>query len=119
MRISAYALAALLALGAPAMAQYLPAGTDSGATNQVSVTTSATLIAAQRTGGPRNGRVAITVTNTTGSDQLCVGFTSSVTKTTGECLPPVAGASITLNTTSAIYGVVPTTTQVVSFVETF
>jgi hypothetical protein len=114
----ALALAALLA-ASPTMAQYMGPGTDSGATGQVSVTTGATLIAAVRTGGPRVGRVAITITNNTGSDKLCIGFSNAVTALTGECLPPVAGASITLNTTSALYGIVPTTAQVVSFVETF
>jgi hypothetical protein len=108
-----------LAFAGPAKAQYAPIGADSGATGQVSVTTAATLIAAARTGGPRVGRVTLTITNTTGSDKLCIGFTNAVTTTTGECLPPIAGTSITLGTTSAIYGVVPTTAQIISFLELF
>jgi hypothetical protein len=118
-RFLGLALAALLA-ATPAMAQYLPVGTDSGATNQVTVNTGAAQsIVAARTGGPRTGRAAVTITNTTGTGQLCVGFTSAVTISTGECLPAVAGASITINTTAQIWGAVSVTGQVVSYLETF
>jgi hypothetical protein len=111
-----------LALAAPAQAQYAPIGADNGATGQVNVATTtspATLIAAARVGGPRVGRVNITIINKTGTDQLCIGFSNAVTATTGQCLPAIAGASITLSTTSAIYGVVPTTTQTVTYDELF
>jgi hypothetical protein len=115
-----FCLPLALLMVAPAKAQ-MAAGAANGATGQVTAGTGppATLIAAQRTGGPGQGRVSITITNKTGSDSLCVGFSSSVTPSTGECLPPIAGASITLNTTQAIYGVVPSSPQVVSFAETF
>jgi hypothetical protein len=113
--------AAVLALAftSPAKAQYAPIGADSGSTNQVSVGTTATLIVAARTGGPRVGRVVVVITNTTGSDKLCLGFTAAVTPTTGECLPPIAGSSITLSSSAAIYGIVPTTVQTVGFLELF
>jgi hypothetical protein len=104
---------------APALADSLPIGAANGATGQVSVGTAATLIAAARSGGVGVSRASITVTNTTGSDKLCIGFTNAVTATTGECLPPIAGVSITLATTAAIYGVVPITAQTVSFVELY
>jgi hypothetical protein len=118
-RLVSGALALALAVAGPAKAQYAGIGADSGATGQVGVQTTATQIVAARTGGPRVGRVAVTITNNTGSDRLCIGFTNAVTTTTGECLPPIAGTSITLPTTSAIYGVVPVTTQTVSFLELF
>ena len=118
MRWGLFALA-LLALASPAAAQYLPAGTDSGATNQVGVLVTATQIVPARTGGPRTGRVAITIINQTGTGQLCIGFTNAVTTSGAGCLPAVAGASITLNTTSAVWGIATVATQTVGFWETF
>jgi hypothetical protein len=118
MRVRLFALA-LLAFASPAAAQYLPVGTDSGATNQVAVTTSATAIVSSRVGAPRVGRVAITITNITGSGQLCIGFTNAVTTGTGLCLPAVAGAAVTLNTTAALWGIATVATQTISYAETF
>ena len=88
--------------------------------NVVSVGTGATLISAARTGVPGTGRVSITVVNTAQTVSLCIGPTSGVTTSNGMCLPAVAGASITLNTTSAIYGVWGDAgTHNVSFAETY
>jgi hypothetical protein len=116
----ALALALSLALaGGPARAQ-MPTGAASGATGQVSVGTgAATLIAASRSGGIGVSRASITIVNNTGSDKLCIGFSSAVTPTTGQCLAAIAGAAITLSTTSAIYGAVATTAQTVSFSELY
>jgi hypothetical protein len=96
-------------------------GATNLATGQATVTTAATLIGplGGRTGPPGTGRVAITIINNTGSDRLCIANSNTVSITTGQCLPAVAGASITLNTTSVIYGIVPATTQTVSFSETY
>lgn len=100
----------------------LPVGAAAFTPGQVGgsgVLTTATLIAAARTGAPGTGRVSITIINNTGSDQICLGG-ATVTAATGLCLPAIAGASMTLNTTAAIYGIAPTTAQAkVSFAETY
>jgi hypothetical protein len=89
------------------------------AENVVAVGTTSTLIAAARTGLPGTGRVSITIVNTAQATSLCVGNTG-VTTSNGMCLPAIAGASITLNTTAAIYGVWGDAgTHNVSFIETF
>jgi hypothetical protein len=89
------------------------------AENVVAVGTTSTLIAAARTGVPGTGRVSITIVNTAQATSLCVGNTG-VTTSNGMCLPAIAGASITLNTTAAIYGVWGDAgTHNVSFIETF
>jgi hypothetical protein len=95
-----------------------PVGAANFTPAQVSVLTTATLIAAARTGAPGTGRASITIINKTGTDFVCLGG-SGVTASTGLCLPEVAGASITLNTTSAIYGIVATTSQTVTEGETY
>jgi hypothetical protein len=87
-----------------------PEGTDNLATAQISVLNSATLIAAARA-----GRAAITILNT-GAVAVSIGNTA-VTVGGGMIIPP--GASLTLNTSAAIYGISATTGQLVSVVETF
>ena len=82
-------------------------------TGVLNVTTSATLIVAS-SGLPRT----VTVLNNTGTDMLCIGG-SGVTAGGAGCLPAIQGASITLTTSAAIYGVVPTTTQSVGWWSTF
>lgn len=101
------------------MIKLSPVGTSAFATNQVSVLTSATLIVAARTGAQGVGRKSVTVINKTGSDGVCIGNTGSLTTSTGACLPAVVGSSATLDTQAAIYGIVGTTTQIVSYVETY
>ena len=85
------------------------------ATAQAAPTTTATLIVAARTGAAGTGRVAATVFNS-GSTTIFLGA-SGVTTSTG--LPLLPGASLTLNTTAAIYGITSSGTGAVSAVETF
>lgn len=86
-------------------------GAPSIATGQVSVGTSSTLIAAART-----GRQAITVVSTTAL-VFYVGNTG-VTTATGQYVAAAAGASITINTSAAIYGVAAAPVTV-SYMEAF
>ncbi len=94
-----------------------PVGAASLATGQVSVAATATSIATARTGAPGTGRASITLVNTT-TTAIYIGG-SGVTTTTGQLLPGVVGASLTLNTTAAIYGIVATGTATVTELETF
>jgi hypothetical protein len=89
------------------------AGSASINTGQVPVTTGNTLIVAARA-----GRAAVTIRNLTGTGQISVGVTG-VGVTTSFVLLAVAGDSITIPTTAAVYGTVAATTQTVCFVETF
>lgn len=79
---------------------------------QVSVASTATLIAAQRT-----TRQLISIVNTT-TTAIYIGG-SGVTTTTGQLLPGVVGASITVPTTAALYGIVATGTATVTEAETY
>lgn len=94
-----------------------PVGTASFSPAQVSVGTGATLIAAARTGAVGTGRVSITVTNTSTTPVYLGG--SGVTTSTGQLLPGILGASVTINTTAAVYGIVGTGTETVTEFETF
>jgi hypothetical protein len=84
-------------------------------TAQVSVGATATQIVAARTGAPGTGRANITLTNT-GTATVFIGNSAAVTTATGAAL--VAGASLTLSTTAAIFGI-STATETVSALETF
>ena len=84
---------------------------------QVSVTSAATSIAAARTGVPGTGRVSVTITNTT-TTAIYIGG-SGVTTSTGALLPGIVGASLTLNTTAAVYGIVATGSATVTEIETY
>lgn len=95
-----------------------PIGGATLAVNQISVAATSTLIAAARTGNAGTGRVSITVTNT-GTTAVYIGPTTGVTTTTGTLLPGILGASLTLNTTSAVYGIAASGSQTVSYVETY
>lgn len=96
-------------------------GATVGAANftpaQVSVGATATVIAAARTGAAGTGRVSITITNTTTTAIYLGG--SGVTTSTGTMLPGVVGASVTINTTAAVYGIVATGTATVTEFETY
>jgi hypothetical protein len=61
------------------------------------------------------GRESVTIQNT-GTTAVYLG-NSSVTANTGILLPGVVGASVTLNTTDAIFGIAATGTQTVGVVE--
>lgn len=86
-------------------------GGDLLATGQVSVGTTATLVAAART-----GRQKITVS--VGAANTCAFGNSGVTLTTGFPLQPTAGASLTLDTAAATYAVCSATTTI-SYVEPY
>lgn len=82
------------------------------ATNQVSIGTSATLIAAARP-----GRTMITVVNTT-TTQIFLG-PSGLTTGNALPLPGVVGASVTLQFSGALYGIVASGTATVGEAEVY
>lgn len=82
------------------------------ATNQATIGSTATLIVTQR-----SGRDTVVVENT-GTTAVYLG-NSAVTVSNGLLLPGVVGASIALETTDAVYGIVASGTQVVCAVENF
>lgn len=86
-------------------------GAGALATGQVSVGTTSTLVAAART-----GRVRIIAS--VGAANTCAFGNPGVTLTTGFPLQPVAGASVTLQSTGPLYSACSATT-VVSFVEEY
>lgn len=86
-------------------------GTGSLATGQVSVTTASTQVVAARAG---RGKVTISV----GSANTCALGNTGVTTTTGFPLQPIAGASVTLDTSAAIFAICSATTTI-SFIEQF
>jgi hypothetical protein len=92
-----------------------PVGSNGLATSQASIGTSASQIVAARTGAAGTGRIAATLYNF-GSATVFYGL-SGVTATTGMPLP--VGASVTLNTTAAIYGIAASGTQTLGVTETF
>ena len=75
---------------------------------------SATLIVAARTGAPGTGRAAVTITCVAA---VAIGMTSGVTFAGNAQIP--AGASLTLNTTSAVYGIATGSSTVCNAWETF
>jgi hypothetical protein len=87
-------------------------GSASIATNQVSVTTAATLIAAAR-----SGRQSIVIT-LTAATVLYIGG-SGVTTANGLYVAGVVGQTITLDTAAAVYGIVGAGTLTVSYLENF
>lgn len=82
------------------------------ATAQATIGATATLIVAQR-----RGRDTVTIENH-GTTPVYIGR-SNVTTTTGILLPGVLGASISIETTDPIYGIVASGTQAVSCIENF
>ncbi len=82
--------------------------------NPVSVSTTATLVVAART-----GRSSITIENE-GTTPVYIGNSASVTPTTSRVLlPGSVGASITLNYTGAVYGITASGSQTVSEYELY
>jgi hypothetical protein len=92
-----------------------PVGSGGFATSQASIGTTAAQIVAARTGVAGTGRIAATLYNA-GSATVYFGA-SGVTTTTGMLLPP--GASATINTQAAIYGIAASGTQIIGVMETF
>jgi len=100
--------------GGTAGGNYLPPelGSGSFATGQVSITTSATQIVAARA-----GRRAVLVVQH-GTTVVSVGA-SGVTTSTGVRLPGTDGAALVVATSAALFGIVASGTQTVSFIELF
>lgn len=92
-------------------AQAADHGTTTIAVNQVTVASTATLVA-----NSRPLRHAITINNTSAST-VFVGDTSAVTATTGG--PVASGQALTLDTTDQIYAITATGTAAVGVIETF
>jgi hypothetical protein len=92
-----------------------PVGSAAFAASQASIGTAATQIVAARAGVAGTGRIAATLYNA-GSATVYFGA-SGVTTTTGMPLP--AGASATINTQAAIYGIAANGTQTIGVMETF
>ncbi len=92
-----------------------PVGAGGFATSQASVGTTAALIVAARTGVAGTGRICAVLYNG-GAATVYVGG-SGVTTSTGQIL--LAGASMTISTTAAIYGITASGTNVVGVTETF
>ncbi len=92
-----------------------PVGSGSIATSQAPIGTTAASIVAARTGAIGAGRIAATLYNA-GSATVYIGG-SDVTTSTGMPLP--AGASVTLDTTAAIYGIAASGTQTIGVTETY
>jgi len=65
----------------------------------------------------RSGRNSVTIENL-GTTDVFLG-PSGVSATSGHLLPGVKGATITIPTSAAIYGVAATGTQAISFMETY
>ena len=82
------------------------------ATSQATIATTATLIVAARA-----GRDTVIIENS-GTTAVYLG-NSAVTTSTGLLLPGVLGASVSIETTDAVYGRVASGTQVVTAIETF
>ena len=87
-------------------------------TNQATASQTASILVPARVGAPGTGRCSVTIVNETGTDKLILG-NSTVTAATGFVLPAVAGESITIDSTAAIWGLVPTTPQNVTWFETY
>jgi len=99
-----------------------PVGSGSINTGQATVGASATLIVASRignggngAGGAGTGRTAVTISNN-GTAVIFIG-PAGVTTATGMAI--YQNTSVTLNTTAAIYGVVASSTQPATYLETF
>lgn len=89
----------------------VPRGTGTLATGQVSVSTTSTQVVAARAN-------RATVTMSVGAANACAFGNTGVTTTTGFPLQPVAGATLSLDTSAAVFAVCSAATTI-SFVEQF
>ena len=108
MKTAALILAAALAFAAPAAAQQAP---SSIATKQVTVAATATLVV-----DVRRTRVSLSIENL-GTTQIFCGADATVTTSTGYAIAGVAGTTLTLPATAAVYCITSTGTQAVSVIE--
>jgi len=82
-------------------------------TGQAAVLNTATLIVAANA-----ARSGITITNITGTAPVYIIENTNGTTNTGHYLAGTAGASVSFSTTGAVYGIVSSTTQTVSYLQT-
>ena len=90
-------------------------GSASLAVAQVPITVAAQIVSA-RTGAAGVGRISVTLFNT-GASTVFYGPAVSVSVSNGAFLP--AGASVTLDTAAAVYGVSASGSNIISVTETF
>ena len=104
----------------PAPAQLLsPAvGAANFNTGQAQAGTTVSILVPARVGAPGTGRVKVVIVNETGTDKVFLG-NSGVTAANAFILPAVAGESVTIESMAAIWGMSPTTTQNLSWYETY
>lgn len=88
------------------------------ATGQVSVGSTATLIVPSRIGAPGTGRAAVIITNI-GTTDVYIGFNNTVTTGNGDLLTGTKGAFVTIPYDGAIWGIVASGSQTVSFMEVY
>ena len=82
-------------------------------TKQVTITTSATVIV------PANSsRRGVIITNT-GTTDVYIGKDNALTTSIGDLLAGVKGAFVSIPTTSQVYGIVGSGSQVVSYMEVY
>ena len=87
-------------------------GADNIATNQVSITSAATAIVAARA-----TRRSVLIINH-GTTDVYIGG-AAVTTSTGILLAGTEGAAIGIGTTAAVYGIVASGSQTVSYIEIY
>ena len=87
-------------------------GADNIATNQVSITSAATAIVAAR-----STRRSVLIINH-GTTDVYIGG-AAVTTSTGILLAGTEGAAIGIGTTAAVYGIVASGSQTVSYIEVY
>lgn len=100
------------AAGNPIYVNTTQLGASNLATGQATATTSASILVPAR-----SGRISVTVENL-GTTDTFLGA-AGVTAATGMLLVGTKGSAVTIYTQAAIYGIVATGTQAVSFLETF
>lgn len=100
-----------LPAGTNTVGGFVQRGTSTLATGQVSVGTTFTQVVAARAN-------RATVTMTVGAANSCVFGNTGVTASTGFPLQPVAGATITLDTSAAVFSACSAATTV-SFIEQY
>lgn len=83
-----------------------------GVTGQVSVATTATLIV------PANARRrSVKITQITGTQLVYLGFSPTVSSSTGDYFSATAGSSMTIYAKGGIYGIAASSAQTVSYME--
>ena len=98
--------------GSPFYVNTTQLGAASIASGQATATTSAAIIVPARA-----GRISVTIENL-GTTDTFLGA-AGITTATGMLLVGTKGSAVTIYTQAAVYGIVATGTQAVSFLETF